>query len=99
MHLPVLIYCDGTYPKYKLMERLKATPNQLYNCFSSPLSPKIDAGGRHFFTGNGRKNHKFSLSKKNKAVYFSIVLMPTCSNVNTCGRKLRRDKKQLIELE
>ena len=37
--------------------------------------------------------------KKNKAVYFSIVLMPTCNNVNTCGRKLKRDKKQLIELE
>ena len=41
--------------------------------------------------GNGRLNYKFN-SSKIKAVYFCIVGI-------TCGRKLRGDEKQLIDLE
>ena len=48
--------------------------------------------------GNGRQNHKFNNSK-NEAVYFCTVLVLAGTNGNTCGQKLRGDKKQLIDLE
>ena len=74
---------------------------------SSPLIPKIDAGGRHFWRvmvvkitcleGNGRLNYKFNSSKNR---YQSGILL-YCAGTDgiTCGRKLRGDEKQLIDLE
>ena len=64
---------------------------------SSPLIPKIDAGGRHFWRvmvvkitcleGNGRLNYKFNSSKNR---YQSGILL-YCAGTDgiTCGRKLR----------
>ena len=53
-------------------------------CFSSPLSPKIDAGGRHFWrvmvvkitslVGNGRQNYKFNLSKIEAGYFYSVLV-------------------------
>ena len=45
--------------------------------------------------GNGRQNHKFS-SPKNRG---GILLYCASADGNTCGRKSRRDEKQLIDLE
>ena len=45
--------------------------------------------------GNGRQNHKFS-SLKNRG---GILLYCAGAGGNTCGRKLRGDEKQLIDLE
>ena len=70
-------------------------------CFSSPLSSKIDAGGRHFWrvitslTGNGRQNYKFNSSKNRSC----ILLYCAGTDGITCGRKSSGDEKQLIDLE
>ena len=45
--------------------------------------------------GNGHQNHKFS-SPKNRG---GILLYCAGTDGNTCGRKSRRDEKQLIDLE
>ena len=66
-------------------------PLQIYLLFLIPLSPRIDAGRWHFWREIVVKTTS-SIRPKIEAVYFCTVL-------NTCGRKLRGDEKQLIDLE
>ena len=73
-------------------------------CFSSLLSPKIDAGGRHFWrvmvvkitslAGNDRQNYKFNLSKNGSG----ILLYCGGTDGITCGRKSKGDEKQGVAL-
>ena len=71
-------------------------------CFSSPLSPKIDAGGRGFWrvmvvkitslAENGRQNYKFDSSKNQSGIRTFVLWWYRWNH-------MRGDEKQLIDLE
>ena len=65
-------------------------------CFSPPPSPRIDAGGGHFWREMVVKITS-STRPKIEAVYFCTVLV--LMEIHACGQKLRGDEKQLIDLE